>query len=43
MDGALVPGIRTDVVVVLGVRGDLVLPVRTTGWIDDSGIVAAIG
>ena len=30
MDGALLPGIRVDIILALDVRGDLVLPVMTT-------------
>ena len=43
MDGALLPGIWVDIILALAMRGDLVLPVLTTRWIDDSGIVPAIG
>ena len=39
MDGALLPGVRVDIVLALDMRGDLVFPVWTTRWIDDPGIV----
>lgn len=43
MDGALLPGVRVDIVLALDMRGDLVLPVWTTRWVDDPGIVPPIG
>ena len=43
MDGALLPGIWVDIVLALDVRGDLMLPVRTTGRIDDPGVMPPIG
>ena len=39
MDGALLPSVRVDIVLALDVRGDLVLPVWMTRWVDDPGIV----
>lgn len=39
MDGALLPGVRIDIVLALNMRGDLVLLVWTTLWVDDPGIV----
>ena len=43
MNGALLPGIGVDIVLALDVRGYLVLPVWTTRWVDDPGIVSPIG
>lgn len=43
MDGALLPGVGVDIVLALDMRGDLMLPVWTTRWVDDPGIVPTIG
>jgi hypothetical protein len=43
MDGALLPGIWVDIILALDMRGDLMLAVMTTWWIDDPGIVPPIG
>ena len=43
MDGALMPGIRIDIVLALDVSGDLVPAVGTARWVDDTGIVPAVG
>jgi hypothetical protein len=37
------PGIRINVVLVLLVASDLMVPAGMTGWADDAGVVAAVG
>ncbi len=43
MNGNSLPGIRVNVILVLLVGGDLMVPAGVTWLADNSGVVAAVG